>query len=59
MNEQELRKKLEERGFEVKRIRVFKNSFHVNYWTKEAKMVRYYRVPLSSVSWKDIQGGYY
>jgi len=58
MERDELKRKIEELGHVVKRIRVFKNSFHVNYWTKKAKIVAYYRFPLSSVSWEEIKGGY-
>lgn len=49
MNVDELRKLLESKGYEVKNIRTFKNSFHVNYWTKEAKIVRYVKCPIESL----------
>jgi len=58
MEAEELRQKIEECGHEVKSIRVFKNSFHVNYWTKEAKIIRYYKVPISKVTWNQVRGSY-
>jgi len=50
MTPEELRKMLEAKGYEVKRIRVFKNSFHVNYWTKEAKLICYCHFPIEKLT---------
>lgn len=49
MNEQELRKFVESRGYKVKSIRCFRNSFHIAYQTSELKFVAYYRVSLSDI----------
>lgn len=58
MNVEELKGKIEERGYEVKRVRVFKNSFHVTVWTTETKMTWMYKVALASVAWKDLETGF-
>jgi len=55
MKTSELRQKLEERGYEVKSIRTFKNSFHLNVWTKDAKLRYFIGVPLESIRWIDFQ----
>jgi len=55
MDVDELRRKIEAQGYEVRNIRLFKKSFHVNYWTSSAKMRAFYRVPLSSVTWRDLE----
>lgn len=58
MDVDELRRKIEAQGYEVRNIRVFKRSFHVNYWTSSAKMRAFYKVPLSSVTWRDLKDGF-
>ena len=55
MTPEELKEALEAKGYEVRNIRVFKNSFHVNYWTSEVKMVRYCKCPIEKVELKDIR----
>jgi len=60
MNEEEFRQHLSEvKNIDLKSIRLFKHSFHVVYWTPEAKIQRFYRVPLSSVSWEAIKREFY
>jgi len=54
----ELREHIEARGYEVRRIRVFKNSFHVNYWSPNAKMRAFYKSPIEKVTWQQIEGHY-
>ena len=56
MNVDELRRKITGQGYELRSIRVFKHSFHVNYWTSSAKMRLFIKVPLSSVEWRDLKG---
>lgn len=54
MTPDELKKILEKRGYEVKSIRVFKNSFHVNYWTNEAKLIYYCKFPIEKLTKQDM-----
>lgn len=58
MDADELAKRIIERGYELKSIRVFTKSFHVNVWSKDYKTMRYYKVPIESLEWKDIQHEY-
>ena len=55
MNVDELRHNIEAQGYEVRNIRVFKHSFHVNYWTSSVKVRGFYRVALSSIAWQDLK----
>ena len=56
MNSEELRRHIEAvPNVQLRSIRVFKKSFHVNYWTKSFKVLRMYKVPIASVAWKDIE----
>ena len=49
MKVEDLRKELENRGYTVKNIRVFKKSFHVWYRTEEFKAVRFCYFPLDEI----------
>lgn len=55
MDVEELRQKITAQGYEVRNIRVFKHSFHINYWTSSAKMRVFYKVPLSSITWQGLK----
>jgi len=55
MNVLELSEKIEAEGYELKSIRRFKNSFHINYWSPNAKMQLFIKVPLNSVQWRDLK----
>lgn len=55
MDADELRQKITAQGYEVRSIRVFKHSFHVNYWTSALKMRAFYKVPLNSITWRDLE----
>lgn len=58
MNAEELRSLIESQGYEVRSIRVFSKSFHVNYWTPDAKIIRWYKVPIETVEWNDVKHEY-
>ena len=58
MKAQELAEKITTQGYEVKSIRVFKNSFHVNVWTPDCKIRQFYKVPLNSVDWARLKRDY-
>jgi len=55
MKEQEIRKILEDRGYEVRSIRVFKKTFHVNYLTDEVKIRRWLKFPIEKLTIKDMR----
>lgn len=46
------------RGYKVKSIRLFKNSFHVNYWHPNWKARAFFKVPLSALEWKDLEDNF-
>ena len=50
MNAEELRKLLIERGYDVRSIRVFKKSFHVNVWTDETKERHFYKESIEKLT---------
>lgn len=58
MNVEELRNHIEARGYEVRSIRVFRNSFHVNVWTPEYKMMEYFKRPLQELTWEQLESRY-
>lgn len=58
MNAQELKTCIEGRGYEVRAIRVFKQSFHVTYWHPNYKAKAFYREPLESLEWEDLQNDF-
>ena len=58
MDAEELRRLIEAQGYEVKSIRVFKKSFHVNFQGPDCRIVTYYKVPLNSLDWSDLKDGF-
>jgi len=55
MEVDELRRKITAQGYEVRNIRIFKHSFHISYWTSSAKMRAFYKLPLTSLTWRDLK----
>lgn len=55
MNPEELAKILTDKGYEVKSIRIFKHSFHVNFWTKECKVRAFIKIPIEQYTKKDAE----
>lgn len=58
MESTELAEKLTERGYEVKSIRCFSKSFHVNVWTNTSKLRCFYKRPLSEQTWQDLRNDF-
>lgn len=55
MKADELKEKLEERGYEVKSIREFAKSFHLNVWSPEAKYRYFFGTRIDEISWDDLK----
>jgi len=58
MNVKELKRLIEAQGYEVKSIKTFKNSFHVNVWTPTLKLRFFYKRPLEQVTWEQLKRDY-
>lgn len=56
MNAEELRKNIEARGYEVRAIRVFQNSFHVTFWSSKYKAKAFFKKPIETVTWEQLEG---
>ena len=55
MKPEKLAQLLTDKGYDVKSIRVFKKSFHVNYWTPKVKMVWYCKCPIEKLTEEDVR----
>lgn len=55
MKPEKLAQLLTDKGYDVKSIRLFKKSFHVNYWTPEVKIVRYCKCPIEKLTDNDVR----
>jgi len=58
MKVEELRRLIEQRGYEVKAIKIFKKTFHVTYWHPDYKAKAFYKTPIEKVTWEQIEQGY-
>ncbi len=55
MSKEKLAQLLTDKGYDVKSIRVFKKSFHVNYWTSEVKCMRFCKYPIAKLTDNEVR----
>jgi len=55
MKPEKLAQLLTDKGYMVKSIRVFKKSFHVNYWTSKIKCMRYCKYPIEKLTDNEVK----